>query len=143
MNKKLAELLYRSFDGELTKEEKVLFEKALRESAKLRQERDRIIQLRNKISGSAVSSFKPFFAERVANRMRKILMNNPEQDFLGSLSHVFRRVVIGAAIVFTLLFSANLIEGKFHSFEKNVSNSEMSLDDVLATTFTPSLEDVL
>lgn len=143
MNNKLLELLYRSFDGDLTQEENNLLEKALQESFKLREEMTKMILLRTHVSGSAAKSFKPFFAERVANRMKEIANSNPQQEFLGSLSYVFRRVAIGAAIVFTLLFSANLIEGKFHSFEKNVTSSEMSLDDVLATTFTPSLEDIL
>lgn len=143
MSKNLVKLLYRSFDEELTKEEKSLLEKALHESKNLRDERDKIILLRKNVSASAASSFKPFFAEQITNRITGIVTKNSQPDFFSSLSYVFRRVAIGAAIVFTLLFSANLIEGKFYSFEKKVTSSEMSLDDVLATTFTPSLEDIL
>jgi len=144
MNKRLFDLLYRSFDEELSEEQKDRLDKALQKSQKLREEREKIKNLRKHVSETATLSFKPFFAERVTHGIKNLSRaNNSAQEFFGSLSYVFRRVAIGAAIVFTLLFSANLIEGKFHSFEKNVTISEMSLDDVLATTFTPSLEDIL
>ncbi|NOY61166.1 MAG: hypothetical protein GXO75_19830 [Calditrichaeota bacterium] len=144
MNKKYRKLLYRSFDGNLSEDEKEVLENALLKSKELQAEKEKIALLRNKLSESTTDSFRPFFAERVASRINTLAKaNNLQPDFFSSLVTVFRRVAISAAIVFALLLSANLIEGKFHSFEKNVSSSEMSLDDVLATTFTPSLEDVL
>ena len=71
MDKKIVELLYRSFDDELSQAEQQQLDQALLESKDLREEKTRIAQMRTAISDSGEKSFKPFFAEKVIRRIRE------------------------------------------------------------------------
>jgi hypothetical protein len=69
MRESIRELLYRSFDAELTEEERVLLERALSESPELCAERNQISALREALSRTAAASFSLGFAERVLERL--------------------------------------------------------------------------
>ena len=107
MKPELLELLYLSFDADLTAEQKNQLDQALAESEELRQEKERLIQLRSSLADSA-SEFKPFFETRV---MQRIQMEKPEQALnrlVESLSIMFRRVVLVGAACAIALAAINL-----------------------------------
>jgi hypothetical protein len=70
MDKKLRDLLYRSFDSKLSPEEKKLLEQALSQTKELRQEKKMITSLREGIKRSKMTSFQPYFADRVMENIR-------------------------------------------------------------------------
>ena len=72
MAKKILKLLYRSFDEELNQKEKERLDRALKESEKLRKEKDQILAQRQALAESSASSFEQFFAERVTFLRNKI-----------------------------------------------------------------------
>jgi len=72
MDKKIIDLLYRSFDSDLSAEEQHLLEQALRESDALKTEKEKITAIRANLALEKEQSFKPFFAERVMNKIQNV-----------------------------------------------------------------------
>ena len=71
MDKRIRELLYRSFDVSLSREEQHRLEEVLSHSKELREEKKQIESMRRAISESPAPSFQPFLAERVMKRIRQ------------------------------------------------------------------------
>jgi hypothetical protein len=105
MNKKLIELLYRSFDGSLTEVEEKTLSDALKESEELRSEMDKIKNLRSMVSGSAEKEFSSFFAERIMNRIESAQNGYVKINHIDRIAEfIFRRLtLIGAAAVLFLV----------------------------------------
>jgi hypothetical protein len=139
MDKKSLNLLYRSFDDTLTPEEERALQKQLKESLELRQEKSRILAIRQGIAGNATASFKPLFAERVINRIRTEESRLVQQQlFFETLLTLFRRVALVGCIVAILLISLNFITGSTGS-----DMSASTLEEILIPTFSTSLEELL
>ncbi|MCJ7509069.1 MAG: hypothetical protein MUO85_10155 [candidate division Zixibacteria bacterium] len=144
MNKKILKLLYRSFDSQLTKQEQRQLDEALANSQTLREERERILSLRNDISSLAAGSFKPFFAERVMRRINRL--DNMEQNlypFFESLWYLFRRVVIAGAAVAIILVSHNLWVSHDITLASAFGASQVTVEELLKTPFDLILEEQL
>ena len=144
MNKKILKLLYHSFDSKLTKEEQEKLDEALADSRALREEKERIISLRDNISSISVKSFGPFFAERVTQRVKTL--DNAQQNlyaFFESLRYLFRRVAIVGAIVAFVLISHNLWVSKDISLAAVFGAPEVSAEELLATPLDSILEEQL
>lgn len=102
------ELLMRSFDQELTPQEKEALEKALESSDELRQEKDDIEKMRKLISFSS-PSFSDSFIE---NTMNKVKNEQDENPHLSQFINIFKRIAIsGAAAIVALLISIYFIDG--------------------------------
>jgi len=138
MNKKILELLYRSFDDVLTPEEQKHLEEALAESVKLQEEKERIAKLRTTISDGATQSFKPFFAEKVIRRIRE--QKIAQETFFESLIYVFRPVAIAAVVLLITLVSYNLIKSDNISLASAFAEPEISLEQVLEPTLPLAME---
>ncbi len=132
MNKTILKLLYRSFDDELNEKEREQLEKALKESKELQEEREQIIAQRQALAASSPPSFKPFFAERVMNRIETLgRKNNGLESFYETLLLMFRRfAVIGAAILLLLLIY-NLQTGDILSSEEMLFASDFTFEEIL------------
>lgn len=132
MNKKILKLLYRSFDDDLNEKEQKQLEKALKNSERLRKEKERISAMRHTISESAVKSFKPFFAERIINRISSIV---EKEDILEisyeSLKAAFQRFAIAGAVIMIALITINLIIGESLPTEEALYVSELTFEEVL------------
>jgi hypothetical protein len=142
MNKKILKLLYRSFDSQLTRQEQQQLDEALANSRALREERERIISLRNDISSLTVNSFKPFFAERVMQQINRL--HNTEQSlypFFESLWYLFRRVVIAGAVVVIILISHNLWVSHDITLASALGASQPTVEELLKTPFDLILEE--
>ncbi len=121
-------LLIRSFDSKLSKNERAELENALQNSQELREEKKRLETMRGVIARSADRSFKPFFAARV---MRRIDAAANQQEFIESLSWMFRRVVLAGALSVILLFASALLTGRASSFSTLFGMPQVTIEDTL------------
>jgi len=137
MNSKILELLYRSFDKELNPNEQHQLEKALADSKELREEKERIANMRTMISDSGEHKFHPFFAEKV---MRRIRAEQTQENFLDSLVHVFRPVAIAATVVLIALMSYNVLKSNDVSVASAFAQPEVTLEHALDPTLSLALE---
>jgi hypothetical protein len=134
-HKKIVKLLYRSFDGRLSREEQKLLSAALDNSAALRREKEQIEAQRREISHTAVHSFKPFFAERVMMQVNALAGKTNGLDvqmFYESLVSVFRRVAIAGTAVSIIMFILNLGIGAGLLLEETFTMSDLTLQQILA-----------
>ena len=69
MNDSLRELLYRSFDDELSADELAQLKRALAKNESLRAEEQRLQSMRSALSAAAPASFAAGFSQRVARRL--------------------------------------------------------------------------
>ena len=139
MDRKILELLYRSFDDKLNSEEQEVLNNALKDSPELQQEKERITLMRRTVSGSAEESFKPFFAERVMQRIKTQTSVKKEttEDFFNSLLWSFRRVAIAGVAAALILLAINFIEADSISVDSALSMPQLTLEDAW------SLDDVI
>jgi anti-sigma factor RsiW len=137
MNDKTLDLLYRSLDEELAPAERRRLDEALQQSESLREERSRSLAVRKSLSAGAAEAFKPFFVERVMNRLSR--EGRPE-TFLESLSYVFRRVVFAGAAAVIALAVFNIASSDTVSATAALGLPEITIDDVMETPFESVME---
>jgi hypothetical protein len=144
MKKKLLELLYLSFDGCLSDEERRLLEDELARSPRLREEKRRIEEIRQAVGRQAVRSFRPFFTQRV---MHAIATSQEAQNglerFAKALQLAFRRVALVGATAILLLLAFNFVKSGHVSVAGALGMSQDTLEDVLESPFDATLEDLL
>ncbi len=128
MNERLLELLYRSFDDELTKEEQRELVEALSFWPELREEKKRITEMRQMIASEAVRSFKPFFSNRVMRRLKE--KTTTGEDFFESLLWAFRRIALAGALALLLLIANNVLTERSASLNSLLRMPQLSLEDV-------------
>jgi hypothetical protein len=134
MDKKLKVLLYRSFDSDLSPQDKRLLEEALSQSEEFRKEREMIISLRKKLQQGKVTSFKPFFADRVMAKIRYSKRLDEKEQFFESLFVIFRPITIAAAILIIIIAGYNITStGKF-SFEGALGIPDVTVNEVYDPT---------
>lgn len=138
MNKKIIELLYRSFDEELAPNERQRLDDALAKSAALREEKERMTAMRAMISDSSKKSFHPFFAEKVMRRLRQA-ESDPE-TFLDSLISVFRPVAFAAIIILIMLISYNLNKTENYSLAGALGEHQVTLEEVIDPIYMFTME---
>jgi hypothetical protein len=116
--KKLEELLYKSFDGILTIQEAELLKEELRKSPELEETYKRIKTIRNAVGEAAEDSFKPFFEERLLNKIfYPATKENVNLNWMDSFNKSFRQVAYAAVVVLTLLIIYNVNNGNISSLE--------------------------
>jgi len=141
MNKKELELLYRSFDGELTREEERMLKEALERSEALRAEKRLIEGLRKAIAAGGNASFGPFFADRVMERIGEGPAAAPEPNgFLRSIEAFFRPVALAAAGLSIVILCINLWVGGRVSLEAAFGVPEATLEEALEPTLPLVME---
>ena len=141
MDKKITDLLYRSFDEDLSAEEQQKLDKALSDSTELRKEREQIFAMRQAVSNTGEKSFKPFFAERVMNRIKTRRAPRSEADsFFDSLIAVFRPVAIATAIILITLFSYNLTKTGNYTLAGALGERQITLEEIVDPLYTLTME---
>jgi anti-sigma factor RsiW len=139
MREEILDLLYRSFDGDLTADEQQRLEAAL-SSPELRREKTRLETIRKAIAASRTDSFRPFFAERVMQQIKSAAPERvEEQTFSQYLSHVFRRVVLAGAAVVIAFLIYNVAVSREISLSTALGVPEITMEEVLS----PPLETIL
>jgi len=131
MNKKILELLYRFFDSNLDEKEQKQLAEALKNSEELRKEKEQILAQRRTVSDSAERSFKPFFAERLMNRIDSIFEKNGLEIFYETLKSVFRRFAIVSSVIMIVLISYNLATRDSLSSEEIFYASDVTFEEIL------------
>ena len=134
-NKKRKQLLYRSFDQELNPAEQAILAQALENSPALRQEKEDILALRTAAATTAVHSFKPFFADRVMEKINRYA-GKPNgldvQAFYDSLVYVFRRFALAGALASIILFIFTLRIGELLSVEEAIIMPDLTVREILS-----------
>ncbi len=134
MDKKLRDLLYRSFDSKLFPEEKKLLEQALSQSKQLKQEKEMITSLRDDIKRSKTTSFQPYFADRVMENIRSSKQIDESEQFFESLFVFFRPIAITAAVLIIIIAGYNITTTGHLSIEGALGIPEVTVDDVYNPT---------
>lgn len=144
MKKKILELLYLSFDGRLSDEERRLLEDALSRSPGLREEKERIEALRQTVAQQAIRSFRPFFAERVMHAIATARgAKNGLERFAEALQLAFRRVALVGATAILVLLVVNIVRTGELSVAGALGMPQETLVEVLETPFDATVEDLL
>ena len=132
MDKKILELLYRSFDQEMNEKEKQILKEAMKQSEELRREKDRILAQRQAIAESPKSSFKPFFAERVMSRIESMSeKKNGIEVFYETLLAMFRGLALFGAAVLIILLLVNLRTGDALSTDEIFYTSDVAIEEII------------
>lgn len=126
MNKRIVELLYRSFDSKLTEAEQSELARALAESPELRREKVQIEETREFLRDGAERSFRPFFSARVLNRIKS---ERRQADFGASLLWAFRRVALAGAFALLLLIANNIFQSSSVSVDALLGLPQLTIED--------------
>jgi hypothetical protein len=134
-NKKIEKLIYRKLDGTLSDNELEYLNHECDNSESLRKEYQQITELRDKISESGIKSFKPFFEERLLDKLSAGEQTNKHTNgWITSLTASFRQIALTAAIILAILVVYNLGRGNYYSiqtiFGVSQSNLEVAFDPV-------------
>jgi len=102
MNDRVKDLLYRSYDAELSASEREELERALSDSAELRVEMQQLDMMRASVARAAAESFELGFAERVSRRLENE-SGSAADALYGSIRQMFRYVAAAAVPVCIVL----------------------------------------
>jgi len=129
--KRILKLLYRSFDDDLSEEEIRLLEKELKVSEALRREKETIIANRKAIVEYPSRSFKPFFAERVIQRITSMPeKKNSAEVFYHTLKAVFWKTAIIGAVCLIALILFNIGVGQNLPSEEAFYISDLTYEEI-------------
>jgi len=128
--KKIQELLLRSFDTDLSEEERRQIEKALKESSEWLEVKKGFDRQRLLVSENAAKSFRPFFAERTIEKIRTLRKNNGRYTFYLSLRTVFQRIAIAGALLLLLLITYNIKTGDSLATEEVFFASDTTVEAI-------------
>jgi len=132
MDKKILDLLYRSFDSDLDEEKKKQLEEALKESEELRQEKEQLLTKRNAIADSAETSFKPFFAERIIEQINAFReKENTLETFYTAFKAMYWRFAAVGAIALIALIAYNIGVGENLPMKEAFFISDITFEEIL------------
>jgi len=136
MNDKILELLYRSFDDELSPEERKQLDEALQNSQGLRAEKAKISNMRATITNSAEKSFGSNFADGVMSRVhaQKQFPEYTIDDFLDSLLWSFKRIGLVASFTLLLLLANNIFKGGDISIDSILAMPQITMEETWELT---------
>jgi hypothetical protein len=131
MKKKFLKLLYRSFDEALSEKDQEFLNAALEDSEELRREKERAAAQRKAITETASPSFKPFFAERVVNKIHSFGYQSGQESFYESLKILFRRfALVGAALLIALTLY-NMQRGDILSSDEMLFAADAAIEEII------------
>jgi hypothetical protein len=127
MDNNLYNLLLRSFDAPLTESEQRRLENALTSSEEFRTAKEEIVALRLGLQGLKGEKFKPFFAERVMERLNTHPLSMAEY-----FVSVFRDVAIGAAVLVIICSAYNISRENTFTLDSALGIHHQTLEQILA-----------
>jgi hypothetical protein len=143
MKERILELLYRSFEENLTAQEDQELREALEESEALRDEKTWIEAMRKIVSSSGTDSFKPFFAQRVMARLTELRAGrNGIWTLQEWLPRVFRRVALVGAAVAVGIVVVNFVQADAISLAAALGIGEVPIEEILELPVESILEDL-
>ncbi|MGD8778314.1 MAG: hypothetical protein PVH88_05060 [Ignavibacteria bacterium] len=126
INKKLKNLLYKSFDSHLNDSEKRLLTHELLTNPELSKEKDRIEKLRLQLSSIKHPDFDKSFLDRVILSTKTKAVYEYE-EFFELIMFLFKRVAISAAAIILILLTIELTQTE--SIDKIFGQSTVSIED--------------
>lgn len=130
MNKKYLDLLYRSFDEDLSPDERRQLEEALKSSSDLRQEHALLSSMRHKIAAQSKQSFGTQFAESVIDQILHNEIQHNEYLSLNILARFVRPTAIAAAVLLSGIIAYNLSRSDYISWENALGVSDVSIEEI-------------
>jgi hypothetical protein len=127
-------LLYKSFDTDLSGDEKQTLDDALRQSAELRKLKEEIFILRNDVKAAGNSNFSAGFEMRVLNEINRLKVHTG--NFTESLTLSFRKIAFSAAVLLVLLVGYNLNKGNNYIIENLFGISDPTVENA----YDPTIE---
>lgn len=128
MKDKDLKLLYRSFDDALPEKERACLEKALNDSDALRQEKERLADIRESIGRRKSEGFSPYFSQRVMARIREN-QAEPQGELYETLVSFFRPVMVGTAVLTILLASYNIMKSRRVTLASVFAEPEITVEE--------------
>lgn len=127
MDNNLYNLLLRSFDNTLSDNERLQLENALLSSGELRSLQEEIGNLRRRLQSVRSETFKPFFTERVIERL-----NTPQHSIGEYFVSVFRSVAISAAVLVIICSAYNISQDHNLTLDSALGIHHQTIEQVLA-----------
>jgi hypothetical protein len=128
------EFFLRSLDSELTKETRDKLEAFVGENQELKVRSNQLLQLREMLQRKEAESFGPFFAERIAYRIKQLKQGIDYQIFF-----FFKRYQLLAAGVIIALLAVNVLLSDQLSIKSILGLEEEAIEDVMAIDVLSSL----
>lgn len=133
--KNLEKLIFKSFDGTLTEKETAAFEYELKNSSEAKKLFAELRSLREGIENLPLLTFKPFFEERVLEKLKtEKSQSESHQNLPEALGLSFRKFAIAAVLVLALLITYNLNNGNSYSIENLLGTYKTPLEYALDPT---------
>ena len=154
IDERILELLYRSFDDDLSGAELAELEAALAASEDLRRQRDEIASMRRTVSESGAEGFGYMFAERVMRRIEaqrggaverageSEALKGAAPSVFDSLLRAFRPVAIAGAAAVLALMAYNIVDNREVSFSAALGVQETTLEEALDSPMASVLEEL-
>jgi hypothetical protein len=172
IDERMLELLYRSFDDDLSASEKAELDAALAESEDLRRENAKIAGMRKAIASSGAEGFGYMFAERVMRRIeaeragaferagsaeragsteragsvelagRPAAEKETAPSLFESLLRAFRPVAMAGAVAVLALMVYNIVDSRDVSLSAALGLQETTLEEALDSPLASVLEEL-
>ena len=120
MEEKINDLLFQSFDRELTTEEQVELDGALINSQELREQKEQLASMRNLISKTKISFNQNFTAE--------IMDKISESNFNSNVISLFKKIAYAGAASIVVLLGSHVWSGGSLSLESFLGIESISAD---------------
>ena len=133
MDEKILELLYRSFDSELSQDEQNKLKQALEKSEELKSHKEEMLKMRKSLKPNNPHGFGYMFADKVMQKIKNLEEKSTDELFFDSIISVFRPIAIAATFLLILLISYNVISKNGNLF----NGTQQSQDITLAEAFDP------
>ncbi len=127
MDNNLYNFLLRSFDTQLTEGERRQLDNALASSEEIRTMRQEIVSLRRRLQPTQAQMFKPFFAERVLERL-----TDPRQSIAEYFVSAFRNIAVVAAVLVIICTVYNISRENSLTVDSALGIHHQTLEQVLA-----------
>jgi hypothetical protein len=166
IDEKILELLYRSFDDDLSGAELAELEAALAVSEDLRREKEKIASMREAVSASGAKGFGYVFAERVMRRIEAERAGSVERaasvpragsaelagrpaaeketapSLFESLIRAFRPVAMAGVAAVLALMVYNIVESRDVSLSAALGVQNTTLEEALDSPLASVLEEL-
>lgn len=129
--KRIRELLFQSFDRDLTAKEQQILDEARRTSPELAAEESLLHTVYQKLSGEERQSFGPWFVDRTMNRIWQLAKPKKSQEWSSNgLWLAFRRVVLFASFILIVIMAFNLSTSAKPDLANALGIVEISMDEM-------------
>jgi hypothetical protein len=148
IDERILELLYRSFDDDLSGSELADLEAALAVSEDLRREKDKIASVRETVAAGGAEGFGYMFTERVMKRIEaertssSAARNDTAPTLFESLLRTFKPVAVAGVAAVMALMVYNIVDNRDLSFSAALGIPAATLEDTMESPLASVLEEL-